>query len=337
MGRQKIVRLLVALFTVGAASASESYRLAEIFRVGGAGTWDFVAIDSERRLLFVPRDTHTLVLNAVTGKVVADITGQKHSRGVALVPGVGRGFITDGAENVVVIFDLNTYQVLGKIKVEEEADAIVYDEASDKLLVGCEEATALSVFSPSIDPKSGRAVTLKLGGKPEHIVPDGKGRAFVALEDRHEIALVDIKAMKLLSRWPTKPGGDPVGLALDRQRRLLFVGCRNPTKLIVMGADDGKLVADLPIGPRNDGVILDAGDVFASCADGTIAVARETKPGKFEVVESVRTKPGARTMTFDAKSGTFYLPTSEFLPAAGAQERPVPKPDTFMILVVARR
>src|SRR5207248_1715158 len=136
--------------------------------------------------------------------------------------------------------------------------------------------------------------------------------------------------------WSTAPGGEPVGLGMDRERRRLFVGCRNPTRLIVMNADDGKVIASRPIGPNNDGVIFDNGSVFASCNDGTLSVLRETTPGKFETVEVVKTKAGARTMAFDAKAHTFYLPTADFETPKGAKAEPQAKPDTFTIVVVSQ-
>ena len=103
-----------------------------------------------------------------------------------------------------------------------------------------------------------------------------------------------------------------------------------------MNADTGKVIASRPIGPSNDGIVLDDGNIFASCNDGTISVFRETSPGKFETTEVVKTKAGARTMGFDRPSGTFYLPTAEFEMPKSPKDEPVPKPDSFMVLVVTK-
>jgi hypothetical protein len=111
-----------------------------------------------------------------------------------------------------------------------------------------------------------------------------------------------------------------------------FIGRRNPQKLIVMSADNGKVLADLAIGPGVDATQCD-GNAFASCSDGTLAVAGETSPGEFEIVQTVKTQQGARTMGSDATTHTLYLPTAEFEPATG-QQRPKPKPDSFMVFVV---
>jgi DNA-binding beta-propeller fold protein YncE len=328
---------LLAVIAVGARSSgamAPAYAVAQIFPVGGEGAWDYLTVDSEHNLLFVPRVTHTQVLDGTTGKVVADIPGQTHNHGVAIVPSAGRGFITDGEDGSVSIFDLQTYQVLGKVKAQDDADGIIYDSASNKVLLVCGDAGVLIPISPDVDPKSGAAdAAVDLGGKPEFLAADGQGKVYINLTDKAQVAVVDTKAMKVLARWPTAPGGAPVGMAIDREHHRLFIGCRKPAKLVVMSADDGTILGDLPIGPGVDATQFN-GDAFASCRDGTLAVARETGPGKFALVQTVTTKAGARTMGVNVKTGAIYLPTAEFAPPAGGQGRPVAKPGTFMIVVV---
>jgi outer membrane protein assembly factor BamB len=171
-----------------------------------------------------------------------------------------------------------------------------------------------------------------LGGKPEFLAADGKGRVFVNLTDKDLVAVVDTKTMKVIAKWSTAPGGAPVGMAIDRSKGRLFIGCRKPQKLVVMSTQDGSILADLPIGAGVDATGF-AGDAFASCRDGTLTVARETTPGHFEVVQTVATPVGARTLGLDPKMRTLYLPTAEFGPPA-ANKRPIPKPGTFMVVVV---
>jgi DNA-binding beta-propeller fold protein YncE len=315
-----------------AQSSSSTYHVSQTFHVGGEGGWDYLTVDSDHKLLYVPRSTHTMVLDA-KGKTVADIPGQKRNHGVAIVPSVGRGFITDGADASATVFDLKTYSVLGKIKTAEDSDGVIYDPASGKVLVVCGDAGVMIPISPDVDPASGKAdAPVELGGKPEFLAADGKGKAYINLVDKDQVAVVDTKTMKVLNKWSTTPGGSPVGMSMDTTKRRLFIGCRKPQKLIVMDANDGKVVADLPIGAGVDATKFN-GDVFASCSDGTLTVARETQ-GKFEIVQTVQTPRGARTMGLDDASHTLYLPTAELAPAEG-QSRPRPKPGTFMVVVVS--
>jgi DNA-binding beta-propeller fold protein YncE len=328
--------VLGLLFTLPALAQDgpAPYRMDHVFHPGGDGAWDYLTVDAQRHLLFIPRVTHTQVLDAMTGSVVADIAGQMHNHGVALAPRAGRGFISDGDDGSVVIFDLKTYQVLGKIKAKDDADGIIYDPASDKVLLVCGDAGVLIPISPNVDPQWGTAdAEIDLGGKPEFLASDGKGRVYVNLTDKDLVAVVDTRTMKVVAKWPTAPGGAPVGLAIDPAGGHLFIGCRKPQKLIVMNTQDGKVIADLPIGPGVDATGF-AGDAFASCRNGTLTVARETAPGRFEVIQTVSTPVGARTLGLDPQARTLYLPTAEFETAA-AGKRPAPKPGTFMVVVVS--
>jgi len=341
---QPILRLSLAALCTSFAHAQSSeptpnatdpYHVSQTFHVGGEGGWDYLTVDPEHKLLYVPRSTHTMVLDAKTGRTVADIPGQKRNHGVAIVGSAGRGFITDGADGSVTVFDLRTYAALGKVKTADDSDGVIYDPASGKVLVVCGDAGVLIPISPDLDLATGKAdAAVDLGGKPEFLAADGRGKAYINLVDKDQVAVVDTKSMKVISKWPTAPGGSPVGMSMDLARRHLFIGCRKPQKLIVMSADDGKVLADLAIGAGVDATKFD-GDVFASCGDSTLTVAREVTPGKFQVVQTVKTPRGARTMGIDPTTRSLYLPTAEFAPGSEGQARPRPKPDSFMIVVVS--
>jgi hypothetical protein len=335
-----LVAIGLLLFQAMLASAQSSpaaspYHLAQVFQIGGAGGWDYVTVDPEHQHLYLPRTTHTMVLDAATGKSVADIPGQKGNHGVALVHDTGRGFITDGKDGSVTVFDLKTFKVLGKVKAADDADGIIYDPASRKVLVSCGDAAVLVPIAADIDPKAGQADTpVQLGGKPEFLVADGQGKVFINLVDKDQVAVLDSKNMKVVDKWPTAPGGAPVGLSMDNEHRWLFVGCRKPQKLIVMSADDGKILTDLPIGAGVDATQSDNGFIFASCRDGSLWVARPTSPGQFQMVQNLKTRPGAKTMAIDSRTHTVFLPTAEFGHQKDARSRPIAKPETFMVLVV---
>jgi DNA-binding beta-propeller fold protein YncE len=334
------VALLLATisFTLCARAAAQgTWAVEKTFHIGGEGGMDYITIDAKNHRLYVPRSTHTLVIDADSGSTIADIPGQKHNHGVALAPEAGRGFITDG-EGSVVIFDLKTNAVLGTLKARPDADGIIYDKASGLILVSCGDDGTLVTIKADVDPKSGSIDTpIDLGGKPEFLAADGAGKVYVNLEDKDQIAVVDLKARKVLAHWPVAPGGSPVGLSIDTAKKRLFVGCRKPQKMIVMSTDDGKVLADLPIGAGVDATKFDGQQSFASCRDGNMNVVGETAPGKFEIVQTVKTALGAKTMDVDPEAHKIYLPTFEFEEQKpGATGRPAAKPGSFMVVVVGR-
>src|ERR1700687_49930 len=242
--------LLIAVvsFALSARVAAQSnWAVEKTFHVGGEGGMDYVTLDAKNRRLYVPRSTHTMVIDADSGKTIADIPGQKHNHGVALVPEAGRGFISDGS-GAVVIFDLKTNAVLGTLAAHPDADGIIFDKASGLVLDVSGDCGILMTIKPDVDPKTGSIdAPIELGGKPEFLAADGAGKVYVNLEDKDQVAVVDLKERKVLAHWPVAPGGTPVGLAIDPEKHRLFIGCRKPQKMLVMSTDDGRVVADLPI------------------------------------------------------------------------------------------
>jgi DNA-binding beta-propeller fold protein YncE len=327
-----IASLSAALLLSSAAFAQPQWQVAQTLHIGGEGRWDYVTVDSQNHHLFVPRTTHTMVLDE-QGKVLGDIPGQKGNHGVALVPKVNRGFITDGeGAGAIVVFDLKTYAVLGTLPAMPDADGIIYDAKTDRVLAVSGDGATLMSFSPSIDPKNGKVDKINLGGKPEFLASDGAGKAFINLEDKNLVAEVDIAAGKVLARWPVAPGGQPVGMAIDRASHTIFVGCRNPQRLVAIDTQTGKVTSDVPIGAGVDATLFADGQAFASTADGNLTIA-SAKDGKLNVQQTLKTAAGARTMGIDTSNHRIFLPTAEMEPAATPGGRPRAKPGTFMILI----
>ena len=330
--------VLAALFAFhGAAFAQGQWAVEKTFHIGGDGGWDYITVDAQNHRLYVPRSTHTMVIDADSGKTIADIPGQKHNHGVALAPDAGRGFITDGS-GAIVVFDLQTNEVLGTVKAREDADGIIFDRATGLVLAVSGDDGVLMTLRPDADPKTVSIdPPIDLGGKAEFLASDGAGKVYVNLVDKNQVAVVDLKARRVLAHWPVAPGGAPVGLSIDTEKHRLFIGCRNPQKLIVMSTDDGKVIADLPIGTGVDATRFDGHQAFASCRDGHLEIAGEVN-GSFKIVQTVTTPLGARTMDLDAAAHKMYLPTAEFEEQKpGATGRPAAKAGSFMIVVVGQK
>ena len=307
---------------------------------GGSEYFDYITFDPASRRVYLSHGTEVKVLDADSDKLVGNITGLKRDHGVALVPELGRGFISDGDAGEVVIFDLKTLKAIGRVKTDRDSDSILYDPASKRIFCFNGEPNTATV----IDPATGKVVsTLALGGAAEQAVADGKGMIYDNLEDKNEVIAIDSRALKITARWPVAPAGQPVSIAMDRQQRRLFIGARNPSVFVVMDADTGKLIGpSFPIGARVDTTIYDpeTGLAASSTGDGTIHIFREDSPNKISAVQTVKTEFGAKTMALDPKTHNLLVDTSDFETPAGTAKqpnpRPVAKPGTFRMLVYGR-
>ncbi len=336
-----VMPLAAASLAAGAltAAAQPKWEVKKTVHIGGPGSWDYAIVDPQTRRLYVTRTTHTNVIDTTTGNVVGDIQGQIRSHGTALVPALNRGFITDGGgSGGIIVFNLTTDKVIGRLATMPDSDGIIYDKAMNLVLAVSGDGDTLMAFPPDIDPANGKVEKIALGGSPEFLAADNSGKVYVNLADKSLLAVVDLKTQKVIARWPVAPGGHPTGLALDVKTHTLFIGCRNPQRLVVMDADNGKILAALPIGAVNDAVKIDGAQAFASCFDGTLTVAGK-EGGKYVVEQVVKTHEGARTMAVDPIANTIYMPAAEpeaEAPGAPRSRRPSMKPDSFLIVEVGR-
>jgi DNA-binding beta-propeller fold protein YncE len=318
-----------------------SYHVSKELPLGGEGGWDYLTVDAAARRVYVSHATKVVVVDADSGKVVGEVGNLSGVHGIALAPDLGRGFISNGRTSMVTIFDLKTLATLSEVKSSgENPDAILYDPPSGRVFA----FNGRSGNATVIDGKTGTvAGTIALGGKPEFAATDLNGTVFVNIEDKSEIAAINVKDMTVKSRWPLKPCEEPSGLALDRKHRRLFAGCSNKM-VAVVDADSGKVVTTVPIGPGVDANAFDPETELAFSSnggDGTVTVIHEDSPDHYTVVENAATRRGARTMALDEKTHNLFLPTAQFgPPPAPTAEQPHPRPailpGTFVVLVVSR-
>ena len=321
-----------------------SYHLLKKYAFGAAeGStteyFDYITVDSGARRVYLSRGTAVQVMNADTGAVVGNITGFKRQHGVALADEFNRGFISDGTQAKVIIFDLKTLKVTGEAKSDPDTDCVVYDPMSKRVF----SMNGDSHNSTVIDAKTGDVVkTIDLGGSPEFAVADGKGMVYASIASTNEIAAINSRTLAVESRWPVAPAGSPTALAMDRQHRRLFSAGRKPQMLVVMDATNGKIIQSFPIGAAVDAAYdPSSGMIFASTRDGMVHVFHEDSPDKYSVLDTIKTEFGAKTMGLDTKTHNLFLDTADFGAApAPTAARPNPQPTTvlgtFRVLVYGR-
>jgi len=327
-----VVTLMIAVAVSSASAVAQTapgYKVVQTWKLGGDGGWDYLTVDADGRRLFIARSNRVMVVDEDSGKLVTEIPDTPGVHGVALVPELGRGFISAGGEDMVVVFDLQTLKVVNKIKVGTRPDAIVYDPFTKRVFTfnaGSHDTTAVDAAKGEV------AGTLALGGKPEFAASDEKGTMFVNIEDTSELVAFDPQKLVVKSRWKMAGCEEPTGLAIDRKNRRLFAGCGGNKKMAIVDADSGKVI-DMPeIGQGCDATAFDPDQklAFASAGDGTITVVREDSADKFSVAETVKTQDRARTMALDSKRHDLFTVTAKVLP-----ERKV-QPDSFVVIVVKK-
>lgn len=333
------VLVLIAVSVVGAETPESHYRIANRISVEGDGFWDLLAVDDSTGRVFLSHSTMVQVIDSKTGKLVGVVPDTKGVHGIALAGDLNKGFVTCGRDTTVAIFDLKTLAVLARVTVTgANPDAILYEPVFHRVFVfngGSGNATV-------IDAKSNKIVgTVTLDGKPELGVSDKTGTVFVNLEDSSMVEVISAVSLKVQQKWPLKPGEEPTGIALDDVSHRLFVGCNNKM-MVVMSAEDGKVIATLPTGERVDGAGFDPGlkRAYSSNGEGTLTVVQEVAKDSFQVVENFPTQKGARTMAINASTHHIFLPTAEFgeTPAPTTEHphpRPTVKPGSFVVLDVA--
>jgi DNA-binding beta-propeller fold protein YncE len=335
MRKQLFVGMILACAIVLTGSAAEpvKYELKHAYKIGGAGSWDYLTYDPGSKLLFISRDDRVMVMDPDKISLedmkdmkdmgtMTEITGTDGVHGIALANDLGKGFTSNGRENSVTVFDLKALKETKKIKIEgQNPDAILYDQASKRVFTfngRSKDATVIDATKDTV------VATIPLDGKPEFAAADGKGMVYVNIEDKSELTKIDARNAKVVAFWPLAPCESPSGLSIDTKTRRLFSGCHNKLMAIV-NADTGKVVTTVPIGEGVDATAFDPGTklVFSSNGrDGTLTVVQEESADKFTVVQNAETQKNARTMAVNPNNHEVYLVTAEIEQSPGSAGQP---------------
>jgi YVTN family beta-propeller protein len=328
-------KFLTIALVAAAAFAAEGYKVLTKIKIGGEGAWDYVAMDSNARRLYVSHGTSVEVVDPDAGKIVGTIGGLHRVHGIAIADDLGKGFITNGSSNSVTIFDLKTLAKTGEPTAGKNPDAVCYEPKTKHVFAINHSGNDASV----IDAKTGEVLkSIPTGNSGEFCVADGAGKLYVNLEASNEVIEIDAAKNEVTRRTSILPCEGPSGLAIDVKDKKLFSVCDKV--MAVTDIPSFKVVATPKIGNGPDAAGFDPGTglAFASCGDGTLAIVKEVN-GKWDTVDTVTTERNARTMTVDLKNHKVYLLAAEFGPAVekdGKKGRPPVLPDSFHVLVLGK-
>ena len=302
--------ILTLSYALCAAPASDGrYSVTKKIPIPGEGSFDYLTVDEAARRLYVSHGTQVEVIDIDALAVVGNIPKTPGVHGIAIDPESGRGFISNGHANTVTVFDVKSLKLIADVPTGQKPDGIIYDPATSRVFAfngGSNSATVIDAATGQV------AGTVDLGGGPEFAAADGKGFVFDNLEDESLVLKINSRELKVEQRWPTAPCSSPSSMAMDRESRRLFLGCRSKV-MAVMNADTGQVITTLPIGDHVDATVFDSETklIFNSNGEGTISVIHEDGPDKYSMVETVKTAPRAKTMALDSKTHRLFLSTAE--------------------------
>jgi hypothetical protein len=325
--------ILCLVATSGLQGQDGPYHAGKEIPIGGEGGWDYLSVDPAAHRLYVSHATHVVVIDTQTNKVVGDIPDTPGVHGFAIAADLGKGFSSNGRENKAGIVDLKTLKLIQKVDTGENPDAILYEPGRHEVYT----MNGRGKSSTVIDAQSGKVVaTIPLQGKPESAQADSQaGKVFVNIEDMNTIQVIDTATHKVTATWPIAPGEAATGMAFDPATHRLFIGCDNKLMLMIDSAT-GKVVYSVPVGDGVDSTWFDPTTKLAFTSNGesgTVTVAHEDSASVVKVVQTLKTRPGARTMALDPSTHTIYLATTDYEPQpAGAKGRPKAVVGTFRVL-----
>jgi DNA-binding beta-propeller fold protein YncE len=340
------------------------YKVLKTARVGGEGGWDYIFADAAARRLYIPRNppravaateaapavpARLTIFDLDTLKPLGEIAGVG-GNGAAVDPASGHGFTSDHPK--VSMFDTKTMALIKRIDVgAARPDGIYFDAFNQRVYVFSHPTKDATV----IDAKDGGVLgTIDLGGVPEQGVADGKGMLYVVMQDPvGSVTAVDVNTMKAIGHYSFIDKGGCNGLALDVKNRVLFAACRqsgNPPAqppqpmMVILSATDGKILATLPLAGGSDGAVFNPAtmEAFSTQGNGTMTIVKEKSPTSFEVEQNLDTMNGARTVTFDSKTGHLFTMSQERGPApppppgGGRVPQGIPVPGSFTILMIGK-
>jgi len=317
--------LISIALTMPTALFAQSFNV-EKFSIGGDGGTDYLTAEAGTGRVFVSRGTHVMVVNGLTGKVLGDISDTPRTHGIALAPKTGHGFITNGGDSTVTMFDLKSLAVIRKIPANISGlDGIMYDDFNGRIVLTNHSRPIGTAME--IDAGTGSIVGVAEleDTAPEGAASNGKGTLFVNNESKNTMQVVDVATMKATASWPLTPCEGPTGIAMDRRSQRIFVGCSKQS--VVLDAASGKVVATILNGDGVDALGWDQSEkliYIPAGRDGTMTIVHEDSPDKYTVVATVKTMTGVKTVAVDPIKHRAYGFTPEYGPPPPADPNAPP-------------
>lgn len=319
-----------------AAIATPEFRIERI-GLPGEGRGDYINVDATTRRMYVTHSAAVHILDLDTLEPLAEVSGLTGAHGVSIDNTSGHGFVTDGVPaNRVVMFDLSTGEVLKSVPSGEKPDSILFDPASGKIFAFNNESSDVTV----IDPRTGEVIkTIGLPAGPEFSQTDGLGKIWVVLEEANAIAEIDSASLEVTRLMPLEGCEEPAPLGFDAGHRRLFAGCTGNQVMVVVDADSGAVLADVPIGSDPDGIIYDAANrrIFVANRKNGWTIIDQQDGDVYSVNQTLPMDEYAKTLAIDPVTNRVFSSSADLIwpePTPGKKHLPNAASGTFRLIVV---
>ena len=312
--------LLIAFcsFTIAAHREEAALQLKQTISLPGVeGRIDHFALDASGQRLFVcALGNNTVeVLDLRKGERIHSITGLGAPQGIAYIPELNRFFVANDKGGIFRIYDGKSYQTVGELDFKDDADNVRYDSATKQIYIGFGSG-GIGIINAAGGAQVG---LIKLAAHPEAFALEERGkRIFVNVPNARHIAVIDRDKGEVVATWKTGDASANFPMALDETNHRLFVGCRSPSKLVVLNTASGDLVASIGISSDTDDIFYDSKRhrIYAICGAGKIDIIEQTSADAYKALAKIDTANGARTGLFVPARDTIFVA----VPHRGSQQ-----------------
>jgi DNA-binding beta-propeller fold protein YncE len=284
---------------------------------GVEGRIDHFAFDARDERLFVcALGNNTVeVIDLRKGDRVHSITGLGSPQGIAYIPEQNRIFVANDKDGIFKIYDAKSFQEITELNFKDDADNVRYDDTTKKIYVGFGSG-GIGIVNAADSKEVG---SIKLAAHPEAFELEKHGsRIFVNVPNARHLAVIDRDQSKVIATWKTDGAFGNFPMALDETNHRLFVGCRLPSRLVVLNTQSGDVVTSINISGDPDDVFYDSKRhrIYGICGAGKIDIIEQASANGYKTLAKVDTAAGARTGLFVPEQDTLFVA----VPHRGSQQ-----------------
>jgi DNA-binding beta-propeller fold protein YncE len=275
---------------------------------GVEGRIDHFGFDAAGARLFVcALDNNTVeVIDLGKSERIHSINGLASPQGIVYIPGLDRLFVANDKDGICKIYDAKSFQPVGELNLQDDADNVRYNEVAKEIYVGFGSG-GIAIVNASDGKQIG---SIELSAHPEAFELEKNGRRiFVNIPNARHVAVIDRDQGKVVATWKTDLAFGNFPMALDETSHRLFAGCRLPSKLVVLDTNSGEIVAKIDISGDPDEIFYDSKRhrIYAICGTGKIDVIEQTDVNHYKTLTKIDTADGARTGLFVPERDTLFV------------------------------